>query len=306
MTNLPRRSLLAAPLLGLFPAAQATAQPFRLPPTLPATLAALERRNGGRLGVAALDTATGQLLGHRTEERFALCSTFKLLLAAAVLQQIDAGRFPADRWVSFEGASAVPNSPVTDAHRTAGGMTALALAHATQTTSDNLAANLLMQLLGGAEGPQWLTQWLRTHGDPTTRLDRWEPEMNNVPAGEVRDTSSPAAMARTTAHLLTSKVLQPASRELLLQWMVDTRTGLQRLRAGLPQGWRAGDKTGTGWRAGQPDKINDVAITWPPGQAPWVIAAYYEAPLHQEAKLRERDVAVLAAVGRAVAQMTRR
>jgi len=298
MTKLPRRALLAAPLgMTLLPVWSAP-RADRLPPTL----AALERRHGGRLGVAVLDTGSQRLWGHREDEHFGLCSTFKLLLAAAVLQQIDAGRLAADRWVPFHGATKVPNSPVTDAHQAAGGMTLLALAQATQTTSDNLAANLLMRELGGDQGPQWLTQWLRERGDAVTRIDRWEPEMNHVPPGEVRDTSSPAAMARTAALLLTGPVLQPPHRELLQGWTEATRTGLTRLRAGFPKGWRAGDKTGTGWRPGQADKINDVAIVWPPGRAPWVVAAYYEAPRHTAPDLRAQDAAVLAAVGRAVAQ----
>ncbi len=298
MTKLPRRTLLAAPWALALPPVWGAAPRA----ALDEALAGLERRHGGRLGVAVLDTGSGQTWGHRADERFGLCSTFKLLLAAAVLQQIDAGRLRGDRWVGFDGATPVPNSPVTDAHRMAGGMTVLALAHATQTTSDNLAANLLMRELGGDEGPQWLTQWLRERGDAVTRIDRWEPDMNDVPPGELRDTSTPDAMARTTALLLTGSALQPAHRALLQRWTEETQTGSKRLRAGMPKGWRAGDKTGTGWRTGQPDKINDVAIVWPPGRAPWVVACYYEAPRHTATDLRPQDVAVLAHVGRAVAR----
>lgn len=296
MTNLPRRALLAAPL-GLSLPPTWSAQPAE---RLPQALAALERRNGGRLGVAVLDTGSNRLWGHREDERFGLCSTFKLPLAAAVLQQIDAGRWAPDRWVSFAGASPVPNSPVTDAHRAAGGMRLLDLAQATQTTSDNLAANLLMRELGGNDGPAWLTRWLRERGDAVTRIDRWEPEMNDVPPGELRDTSSPAAMARTAASLLVGDTLQEGSRAVLQRWAVETQTGLDRLRAGLPAGWRAGDKTGTGRRTGQPDKVNDVVVFWPPGGAPWAIAAYYEAPPHTEPGLRARDRAVLASAARLV------
>src|SRR6478736_4250030 len=47
---------------------------------------------GGRLGVAMLDTGSGRRLAHRQNERFALCSTFKLALAAAILAEVDRGR----------------------------------------------------------------------------------------------------------------------------------------------------------------------------------------------------------------------
>jgi beta-lactamase class A len=264
--------------------------------------AQLEKSSGGRLGVAWLDTGSGQLLGHRQDERFGLCSTFKLLLAAAALQQVDAGRFRLDQWVPFGPADRVPHAPVAEAHMAAGGMTLVALAEAIQTTSDNVAANVLMRLLGGDQGPQWLTQWLRERGDTVTRLDRWEPEMNRVPPGEVRDTSSPAAMALSTAKILTGDVLSPARRQQLTQWTIDTETGLKRLRAGLPKGWRAGDKTGSGWHPSMADKLNDVAIVWPPGRAPWVIAAFYETPAPRAEPMQAKDLAVLAKVARIAAR----
>lgn len=266
-------------------------------------LVRLEAAAGGRLGVALLDAASGQLAGHRVDERFALCSTFKLLLAAAVLQACDQGRFQPDHWVAYGQADMVPHAPVTQANLARGGMTLLALAEATQITSDNPAANLLLRVLGGERGPQWLTAWLRGLGDQTTRLDRWEPEMNRVPPGEVRDTSTPAAIARTSARLLTGDVLSPASRDRLIDWMVATQTGSRRLRAGLPTGWRAGDKTGTGLHPSMPDQLNDVAIVWPPGrQTPWLIACYYAGPQRSKEGIRRQDEAVLAEVGRLVAR----
>ncbi len=291
MTSTLRRQLLTLPLLALgSPPSQAT--------DLPSAWAQLERRHGGRLGVALFDTGNGQLLGHRHKERFGMCSTFKLLLAAAVLQQVDAGRFQLDQWVPFGPADRVPHAPVAEQHMAAGGMPLVAMAEAIQTTSDNVAANVLLRLLGGDQGPQWLTAWLRERGDTVTRIDRWEPEMNNVPPGEVRDTSSPEAMARSAARILSGDVLSAGHRERLVQWTIKTETGLKRLRAGLPKGWRAGDKTGTGWHPSMADKINDVAIVWPPGRAPWVIAAFYETPAPRAEPLQDSDQAVLAAVAR--------
>jgi beta-lactamase class A len=266
-------------------------------------LARLEAAAGGRLGVALLDTASGALAGHRVDERFALCSSFKLLLAAAVLQACDQGRLQADQWVAYGQADMTPHAPVTQANLARGGMKLLELAEATQVTSDNPAANLLLRVLGGEQGPQWLTAWLRGLGDTTTRLDRWEPEMNRVPPGELRDTSTPAAVARTSARLLTEEVLSPASRERLIDWMVATQTGSRRLRAGLPPHWKAGDKTGTAMHPSMPDQFNDVAIVWPvAGRAPWLIAAYYAGPHRGSKQIRPEGEAVLAEVGRLAAR----
>jgi len=258
-------------------------------------LAALETRAGGRLGVAILDTASGRSTGHRSDERFGLCSTFKLPLAAVILADIDAGRLRADQFVRYGRADMVAHAPVTTKHLDQGGMTVIDLAEAGQVTSDNVAANLLIRLIGG---PDAFTQRLRAIGDPVTRLDRYEPALNLVLPGEVNDTTTPLAMARLLAGMLTGNVLSPASRERLLGWMVATQTGARRIRAGLPAAWRAGDKTGTASddRGRMVNKYNDVAIVWPPGRPPLIVTAYYDGP-GVFGTTRPEDEAVLAQVG---------
>lgn len=261
-------------------------------------LSDLERRTGGRLGVAILDTANGQLVGHRIDERFAMCSTFKLPLAAALLREVDQGRLQRDQWIPLTASDMVPHAPITSQHLAQGGMHLAEMAQAAQTTSDNPAANVLLKLLGGPAG---FTAILRSTGDATTRLDRFEPQLNVVTGEDLRDTTSPAAMARTTAYLLTSDWLSKPSRDLLTQWMQETTTGSKRLRAGLPPTWRAGDKTGTAMYSNMPDKYNDVAITWPPGKAPLVIAVFFETAKPHTA-MRDQDEAVIADVGRIATQ----
>ena len=286
-------SLLALPALGELLANDT-------PPNLAAVaeaLAGLERRHGGRLGVSILDSATGAATGHRAGERFGMCSTFKVLLAAVVLQEIAAGRVLRDKFVPFTEKDLVSYSPVTSARLEAGGMNVLELAETAQQTSDNTAANLMLGLLGGPAG---FTKRLRAAGDAHTRLDRMEPAMNLVPAGEVRDTTTPAAMAATVAHFVLGDGLRAADRELLLSWMRTTKTGRRRLRAGLPAEWRSGDKTGTGIAEGMANKYNDVAVSFPPGRQPLVIAVYYEASGYFES-MRAEDEAVLAAIGTLVA-----
>lgn len=258
-------------------------------------LAALERRHGGRLGVAILDTATGRRINHRGEERFPMCSTFKWLLAAQVLARVDRGEESLDRRVVFADSDLVFYSPVTEKHVGEPGMTVGELCDATVTLSDNAAGNLLLDSVGGPAG---LTAFARSIGDEWTRLDRYEPELNEAIPGDPRDTTTPAAMLRTMQAVLLGDVLSPASREQLTAWLVASSTGDARLRAGLP-GWRVGDKTGTGPRG----VTNDVGIAWPPGGAPVLVTVYYAGA--ESATPDERNT-VIADVGRIVAGIPQR
>jgi beta-lactamase class A len=257
--------------------------------------AALEARVGGRVGVH-VSPPVGASFGWRSDERFGMCSTFKLPLAGVVLAEADAGRLSLSEESALTEADRVPHHPSTGPLIGKGAMSLAALAEAAQKTSDNVAANVLLRRLGG---PAPFTAKLRALGDDVTRLDRIEPEMNLVPAGEERDTTTPRAMADLTARLLFGDALSPQSRQMLAQWMVDTKTGLKRLRAGFPPEWRAGDKTGTAMHPSMPTKINDVAVAWTPA-GPLVVAAYYEAPGAFDA-MRPEDEAVLAEVGRIIA-----
>ena len=263
-----------------------------------AALAALEARVGGRLGACVLDTASGRMTGHRYGELFGMCSTFKLALAGAVLHLADKGRLNPSAELRYTEADMVPHAPVTGPNLAKGAMRIIELAEATQKTSDNVAANLLIRHMGG---PAAVTALLRSWGDDVTRLDRYETEMNNVPPGEERDTTTPRAFAQTMARLLTTdRILSPASRALLIQWMVDTTTGGKRIRAGLPASWGSGDKTGSANSPNYNNKTNDVAIFWPPARMPVIVTAYHESD-GKYLQTRDQDQAVLADVGRIAA-----
>ena len=230
-------------------------------------LSALEKRAGGRLGVAVLDTATGAQFGHRADERFPMCSTFKLLLVAAVLGRVDRGAEQLARRVAFSRADLLEHAPVATARVAEGALSIAELCEASITVSDNTTANLLLASLGG---PAALTRYARTLGDGMTRLDRNEPMLNMATPGDPRDTTTPNAMLGNLKVLLTGDALSKASREQLSAWLVASKTGLERLRAGLPAGFRAGDKTGSGNNG----TTNDVAIVWPKERPPILIASY--------------------------------
>jgi beta-lactamase class A len=251
-----------------------------------------------RLGVCFLDTATGEASGNRMEEHFAMCSTFKLALVAACLREADQGRLDLAQVLSYSEADLLPWAPVTRKNLASGGMSIGALAQAAQEQSDGVAANLLVKRLGG---PAAVTAKFREMGDTVTRLDRYEPDLGLVLSADLRDTTSPLSMAHLVGQITTGDLLQGGSRERLLQWMQNTDTGPHRLRAGLPAGWRTGNKTGTGRTEGTTNKCNDVAITFPPGRPPIIIAAYFDSGEYT-AQTERRHEAVLAEVGRIAAQ----
>ena len=258
---------------------------------LAGSLARIEAGSGGRLGVAILDTATGARSGHRADERFPMCSTFKLLATGAVLARVDAGRERLDRRIRFAAADLVAYSPVTQQHADGEGMTLAEICEAALTDSDNTAANLLLAALGG---PSIITAFARTLGDRVTRLDRIEPALNEAIPGDPRDVTTPGAMLADLRRLALGDVLSAASRGQFIRWLMANKTGDERLRAGLPAGWRVGDKTGSGDHG----STNDVALIWPPDRAPILVSVY----LTETKAPSDRRNATLAAVGRAVAE----
>jgi len=253
--------------------------------------AQIEASVGGRLGVAALDSASGRKIGHRADELFAMCSTFKLLLAGCILSRVDAGKEQASQSIPYTEKDLLEYAPVTRANLAKGSMPLFDLCAAAVEVSDNTAANLLLAQIGGPAG---LTQYLRSIGNQVTRLDRMEPDLNAAIPGDPRDTTSPAAMVDSMQKLLIGDALSSSLRDnQLLPWLTASTTGSKRLRAGIPATWRAGDKTGTGERGA----IGDVGIFWPPQSEPILVAAYQM----EGAATREQREQALASVGRVVA-----
>jgi beta-lactamase class A len=244
---------------------------------------------GGRLGVTLLDTGTGQRVGQRMDERFPMCSTFKVLASGAVLQGVDAGKENLSRRIYFSETDLVAHSPETQKHVGPHGMTVAELCKAAITLSDNTAGNLLLASIGG---PQGLTAFVRGLGDDMTRLDRAETALNEALPDDPRDTTTPNAMASDLRALVLDGALSAGSRAQLADWLAANTTGGKRLRAGLPAAWRVGDKTGSGERG----TANDVAVIWPPDRAPFILTAY----LTGATAPADRQNAVIAAVGRAV------
>jgi beta-lactamase class A len=261
---------------------------------LAARFAAIEKGTGGRLGVGCIDTATGHRFGHRAQERFPMCSTFKVLAVSALLTRVEHGKENLHRRVRFVAGDIIEGSPISKDHF-GDGMTLAEVCAAALDYSDNTAANLILSTLGG---PHAVTAFARSLGDPVTRLDRTEPTLNEAIPGDPRDTTTPANMATNLQKLLLGSALAASSRDQLTDWMIGNKTGDARLRAGLPHDWRIGDKTGTG----EHSTANDIAIAWPPGRKPIIVAVYLTgatvAPDQQSAAIADVARAITATVAR--------
>lgn len=252
----------------------------------------IQSRIGGRLGVHVLDSQSGRRFGIDETSRYAMASTFKLPLAAALLWQVDRGAFGLDHALQIERADLLTTSPAVEAKLAAGAssMSIRELCAAIITQSDNAAANVLLKGIGG---PAALTRFFRESvGDKVTRFDRMEPELNSNAAGDDRDTTTPRAMTDSLLRIFTTDVLSLPSRALLIDWLGAARTGLDRVRAGLPRGWQAGDKTGTG----QNGAVNDLVVAYPPERRPIFISVYTSASTLSTAEI----AAAHAEIGRLV------
>jgi beta-lactamase class A len=236
-------------------------------------IAQIERALGGRIGVSSLNTANGVRIRYRADERFAMCSTFKAALAAAILVRVDHGELALDQRVKFTQSDLLPNAPVTSAHVGDGALSMEELCAAAVEVSDNTAANLLLSLIGGPAG---LTAFFRSIGDKISRLDRIELELNSNLPNDPRDTTTPEAMEGVLKVLLVgNKVLSAKARERLTDWMLKEQNGRSRIGAGLPSDWRVANKPGTS--AESAGATNDIAVVWPPGRAPIIISIYVDS-----------------------------
>ena len=229
----------------------------------------IEKETGGRLGVALIDSKGALLLGFNRDDRFAMCSTFKAPLAAAVLMGAESGKFGLEGQVAFSKSDLQEYAPVVKANMKRGRMSMAELAEAAVEVSDNSAANLLLPFVGGPEG---LTAFMRSHGDAVSRLDRNEPDLNENAEGDVRDTTSPAAMAGLMARLIFQD-MQPDSAKRMREWLNGSSTGDRRIKAGLPEGWTSGGKTGSCGTA-----FNDVALVKAPSGEEYVLAIFLDRP----------------------------
>jgi beta-lactamase class A len=263
----------------------------------PLMLTTYERETGGRIGLYAENLSTGARIAWRAEERFVMCSTFKASLAACVLARIDRGQDHLENMIGFGPEDLLDYAPAARQNLAQNlaknlaksAMSVADMCEAAVELSDNTCANLLLARVGG---PTALTTFWRSTGDAITRLNHNEPELNRSAPGDPNDTTTPAAMAGNLRRFLLGEVLSQRSREYLTDWMLNCKTGNNRLRAGLPGSWRVADKTGNNGK----DAAGDIAVTWPSSGGPILVCVYTQGGSPTAPQLE----AIFAEIGRVV------
>lgn len=263
---------------------------------LETTLADLERGAEVRLGVFAHDLVSGATYSRRDDERFAMCSTFKVYAVAAILRMQSEGGISLQDPIFVDPADIVSHSPVTGPAqgRT---LTVGELCRATLVTSDNTAANLLLYRLGG---PPAITEFSNTVGDPATILQRWEPDLGSALPGDIRDTTTPSGMGPGWKELLLGGALSEEDRTMLLDWMRGSTTSDEQIRAGLPPGWTAADKTGSG----DYGTINDCGVVWSPEGAPLLLLLFSSSTIPDDPEIEGNKAVIADTTAAVVSAMT--
>ncbi len=278
-----RRSLLAAVAATAVAPAWADDASF--------TLEGYERSTGGRIGLYAQNQKTGAKIAWRSDERFAMCSSFKASLAACLLARVDRGEDGLDQVITFDQKDIQEWAPAAKANLAKGSISVTEACQGAVERSDNTCAHLLVARIGG---PAALTEFWRKTGDGVTRLDHYEPEMSRSQPPDPSDTTSPAAMAGSLGRFVLSDVLSPTSRTLLTGWMRNCKTGIDLLRAGMPKAWAVADKTGSNGR----DVVADIAVAWPERDQPLVMAVYTQGGSAKSSELRR----TLAEIGKLIGE----
>ncbi|TMX39335.1 CARB/PSE/RTG family carbenicillin-hydrolyzing class A beta-lactamase [Vibrio rotiferianus] len=229
-------------------------------------LAAIEQHIGGRIGVSVWDTQNDEHWDYRGDERFPMMSTFKTLACATMLKDMDSEKLDKNATAKVEERNMVVWSPVMD--RMAGQTTRIEHAcEAAMLMSDNTAANIVLRSIGGPHG---VTRFLRSIGDKATRLDRFEPRLNEAKPGDKQDTTTPNAMINTLHTLLEGDALSYESRIQLKIWMQDNKVSDSLMRSVLPKGWSIADRSGAGGFGSR----GITAMIWKENHKPIYISIY--------------------------------
>lgn len=213
-------------------------------------IAQLAEGSNGRIGVAAVDLATGQTISVLGDQRFPLASTSKIAIAATFLEGVDQGRWSlTSEFPLMVPVGSRPFSSHAAPVRRGEHLSALRLIDLMLTRSSNTATDALLAAIGG---PQAVNEWARRSGLQNFSIDRDiatlvrdDGEFDPVVHIDPRDSASPEAMVQLLAGIYQGRWLSSRSREVIIDAMERCRTGTRRIPALMPSNVTVAHKTGS-------------------------------------------------------------
>lgn len=241
----------------------------------------IENEYNTKVGIYGINTENGKAYQHNADERFTFASTYKAIASGILLNKVAPSEL--NKKVEINESEIVANSPVTEQY--IGKIMSLkALIKASMLQSDNTANNKIMQELGGVNG---LKHELVQLGDDVSEPQRLEPELNYFDPNSKADTTTPRAAAQTLNSILTSNEMNESNLSLLKQTMIENKTGDTLIKAGMPNSYTVGDKSG---QALTYATRNDLAFIYPKGQDKPIILAIYSKQDQKDAKPNDKVI----------------
>lgn len=259
---------------------------------LHATLDSLARTVRGRLGAAVLLIETGEMVSLRGQEHFPMQSVYKLPIAMAVLSRVDRGGARLDQMVSVDSADiAQVHSPIREHYPNGGiSLSITDLLHGAIVESDGTASDVLLKVAPLAD----VAAFVQRLGVNGMKIVATEQAMSRDPMVQYRNWTTPVAAVALLRALQQGHALSPASRGLLLGWLVETGIGAGRIRGRLPPGTIVAHKTGTdGTAAGLTRATNDIGIVTLPDGRHLAIAVFL-SDSRSDQQAREGVIAAVA------------
>lgn len=251
----------------------------------------------GRVGVTATVIETGESVTLNGDQRFPMQSVYKFPIGMAVLAQVDQGKLKLDQQVRVETSDFVSNlqhSPIRDENPQGVELNLAELLKYMVSESDGTACDVLLKLVGG---PEAVTQYLHDLDVNDIVVANTEKEIGQDKAVQYRNYATPDAVVTLLRALYEDQGLSESNQALLLRLMIETPTGIQRIKGLLPDGTVVAHKTGTSRTVdGVTAATNDVGLVTLPNGQHLAIAVFVSDSTANDT-MREK---VIAKVARAV------
>ena len=228
------------------------------------------------IGVALYNFETGDTLTVGNEKGYPMQSVYKFHLALAVLNLADKGILPLDDNVPVSAADVKPDTWSTLKQKYPKGNPAVPIReifHYTVSQSDNIGCDILFRMAGG---PARVNEYIHDLGIRQVQIKTTEEAMRRAWEVQYINWTTPFAAVELLKKFYNGNILSRESHAFLWQQLVETTTGLKRIKGQLPSKTIVAHKTGTSDvnEQGVTAATNDIGIVMLPNGQPLGVAVF--------------------------------